>query len=96
MPLTLMAKVYMYVVARDFGFAPNPDPPQIEERGNRSLRVRQPYDESSACGTQPAHEKRLNRRYHAGVLTSASMQAFTLTASRGGSITRVKITCKRS
>ena len=71
---------------------------QNEERRNRSPRVRprQPYDECSACGIQSANEKLLNRRYHAGVLTSASLHTLTLAASRDGLIKRAKITCKRS
>jgi hypothetical protein len=35
------------------------------------VRPRQPHDVSLACGSQPAHEKLLNRRIRAGALTTA-------------------------
>jgi hypothetical protein len=35
------------------------------------VRPRQPHDVSLACGSQPAHEKLLNRRIRVGALTTA-------------------------
>jgi hypothetical protein len=59
------------------------------DRGN-------PTTKAPHAVSNPRMDKLLNRRYHVGVLTSASLQTLTLAASRDGLIKHAKITCKRS